>query len=158
MRRKTIGILSRECGVKVTTIRYYESIGLIQTPDRTPSGQRIYDDKAVERLNFIRHSRDLGFPIDAIRDLIALQDKPGMDCAEVDRIAKTQLADVRRRLRQLEALAAELDHMVSVCAGGVVADCKVLRTLSNHGDCLDAHTGQNIFRPVSAKCSHDMPK
>ena len=84
MSRKTIGILSRECGVKVTTIRYYESIGLIREPERTNSRQRIYDDAAVERLNFIRHARDLGFPIEAIRELINLQENPGKDCASVD--------------------------------------------------------------------------
>jgi len=149
MSRKTIGILSRECGVKVTTIRYYESIGLIREPDRTASGQRIYDEPAVERLNFIRHARDLGFPVEAIRDLIALQEQPGTDCSEVDRIARTHLADVRRRLNQLEALEAELKHMISKCEGGVISGCRVLQTLSNHADCLDVHDAYTEFKAIS---------
>jgi len=148
MSRKTIGILSRECGVKVTTIRYYESINLIKEPERTASGQRIYDEAAVERLNFIRHARDLGFPIEAIRELIALQDQPGTDCASVDRIARSQLADVRRRLSQLEALEAELKNMISNCEGGVIANCKVLQTLSNHDQCLDEHKTHKEFTPI----------
>mgnify|MGYP000041217726 CR=1 FL=1 len=148
MSRKTIGILSRECGVKVTTIRYYESIGLIREPDRTDSGQHIYDDAAVERLCFIRHARDLGFPIEAIRELMTLQEQPGTDCASVDLIARRQLTDVRRRLSQLEALEAELKHMVSKCAGGVIANCNVLQTLSNHDACLDEHGAESEFNPI----------
>ena len=150
MSRKTIGILSRECGVKVTTIRYYESIGLIREPERTDSGQRIYDDAAVERLNFIRHARDLGFPIEAIRELINLQESLGTDCASVDRIARSQLADVRRRLNQLEALEAELKNMIANCEGGEIADCKVLQTLSNHEECLDSHDVHKEFTPIGS--------
>ena len=150
MSRKTIGILSRACGVKVTTIRYYESIGLIREPDRTDSGQRIYDDAAVERLNFIRHARDLGFPIDAIRELMDLQESPGTDCAHVDRIARGQLADVRRRLNQLEALEAELKYMITLCKGGEIANCKVLQTLSNHDECLDEHGPRKEFSPIES--------
>ena len=139
MSRKTIGILSRECGVKVTTIRYYESIGLIEEPERTQSGQRIYDFSAVERLNFIRHARDLGFSIESIRDLIDLQERPASDCAVVDKIARQHLADVRQRLSQLEALEAELKRMVSGCEGGKIADCEILNSLDNHQKCLDEH-------------------
>eukprot|EP00521_Asterionellopsis_glacialis_P018914 CAMPEP_0195336208 /NCGR_PEP_ID=MMETSP0708-20121125/16061_1 /TAXON_ID=33640 /ORGANISM="Asterionellopsis glacialis, Strain CCMP134" /LENGTH=59 /DNA_ID=CAMNT_0040406763 /DNA_START=27 /DNA_END=203 /DNA_ORIENTATION=+ len=58
----TIGRLSKAAGVKVTTIRYYESISLMGDPDRSESGQRLYGDEAVQRLSFIRHARDLGFP------------------------------------------------------------------------------------------------
>ena len=73
MKQMTIGRLSKAAGVKVTTIRYYESINLMGVPDRSTSGQRLYDDEAIQRLSFIRHARDLGFPIDSIRDLIDLQ-------------------------------------------------------------------------------------
>ena len=62
--RRTIGKVSKESGVKITTIRYYESIGLLPDPGRTIGGQRIYDKRTVELLLFIRHSRNLGFPIE----------------------------------------------------------------------------------------------
>lgn len=139
-RKRTIGVLSRQSGVKVTTIRYYETIGLIDEPDRTESGQRIYEEAAIERLNFIRHARDLGFPIESIRDLINLQERPGNDCASVDRIARHHLADVRHRLTQLEALEAELKRMLTACEGGVVASCAVLNTLGDHNNCLEDHS------------------
>ena len=66
------------------------------TPDRSDSGQRQYGDDAVQRLSFIRHARDLGFPTDSIRELIDLQHRPGEDCAHVDVIARRQLADAQK--------------------------------------------------------------
>lgn len=140
MKPMTIGLLSKAAGVKVTTIRYYESIGLMGTPDRSESGQRQYGDDAVQRLSFIRHARDLGFPMEAIRDLIDLQTEPDQDCAAVDTIARHQLADVRKRLNQLEALEAELKRMIASCEGGKVGGCQVMAALNDHGECLnDAH-------------------
>ncbi len=136
--KRTIGVLSRETGVKVTTIRFYEQRGLIDDPGRTPNGQRVYGADAVDRLNFIRHARDLGFSMDAIEELIALQTRPGSDCAAVDAIARRQLAAVRDRLNRLEALEAELKRMIASCEGGTVGDCTVMETLGDHRRCLTA--------------------
>jgi DNA-binding transcriptional MerR regulator len=136
MKPMTIGRLSKAAGVKVTTIRYYESVGLMGKPDRSESGQRLYGDDAVQRLSFLRHARDLGFPMEAIRNLIKLQAAPGKDCAAVDIIAREQLADVRKRLNQLEALEGELKRMISNCAGGKVGSCQVMAALNDHGACL----------------------
>ena len=144
MKQMTIGRLSKAAGVKVTTIRYYESINLMGVPDRSTSGQRLYDDEAVQRLAFIRHARDLGFPIDSFRDLIDLQHQPGKDCAHVDAIARRQLANVRLKLSQLEALEGELKRMISACEGGTIASCKVLESLSDHGLCLDRHDAKGL--------------
>jgi DNA-binding transcriptional MerR regulator len=136
MKPMTIGRLSKAAGVKVTTIRYYESVGLMGKPDRSESGQRLYGDDAVQRLSFLRHARDLGFPMEAIRNLIKLQAAPGKDCAAVDIIAREQLADVRKRLNQLEALEGELKRMISSCEGGKVGSCQVMAALNDHGACL----------------------
>ena len=140
MKPMTIGRLSKEAGVKVTTIRYYESIGLMGEPDRSESGQRQYGNEAVQRLSFIRHARDLGFPMDSVRTLIELQMQPDQDCAAVDVIARDQLADVRKRLNQLEALEAELKRMITLCAGGKVGTCQIMAALNDHDQCLvDTH-------------------
>ena len=77
----SIGKLARRSGVKVTTIRYYETIGLLEEPERTESGQRIFTDSDVQRLSFIRHTRDLGFPVEDVRALISLQADAEKDCA-----------------------------------------------------------------------------
>ena len=139
MKSHTIGVLSRETGVKVTTIRYYETIGLMGEPERTPSGRRVYAASDVERLKFIRHARDLGFPIESIRAFIELQQDSDKTCDEIDTIAQHHLLDVQSRLAQLRSLELELKRMISACAGGKVTSCQILETLSNHNRCLTNH-------------------
>lgn len=129
--RRTIGRLSKQTGVKVTTIRYYESIGLLPDPGRTTGGQRIYDKQSADLLSFIRHSRDLGFPVEAIRELIALQMAPDDDCAKVDKVARHHLAEVDRRLKQLRALKRELKGMIVSCEGGEVARCTIMESIAS---------------------------
>ena len=84
----TIGKLEQAAGVKVPTIRYYEQIGLLPDAERSTGNQRMYSRKTQERLAFIRHARELGFPLEAIRDLLSLSDRPDQSCAEVDAIAR----------------------------------------------------------------------
>lgn len=143
---RRIGELSRETGVKVTTIRYYERVGLLDEPPRSESGQRLYDDSAVETLTFIRHARELGFPMEAIRDLMGLQTTPEHNCAAADRIARRQLVDVQKRLSQLKTLEAELKRMIASCEGGKVGNCAVMSSLNDHGKCIN-HAHERL-RPM----------
>ena len=134
-----IGDLARQSGVKVQTIRYYEQIGLLPLAIRTGGNQRRFHAATARRLSFIRHARDLGFPLDAVRKLLDLADHPDRPCADADRIAGDQLADVARRIAQLRALERELARMVAQCRGGDVADCRVIEILSDHSLCLSDH-------------------
>jgi DNA-binding transcriptional MerR regulator len=136
MTEYSIGTLSKETGCKVPTIRYYEQVGLMPTPARTRGNQRRYSDTHRQRLIFIRHSRDLGFSPDAIRELLTLSDDPNQSCAEADAIAQRQLEAVEIRLSQLEALKAELEHMVHQCKGGTIGGCQIIEILSDHELCL----------------------
>jgi DNA-binding transcriptional MerR regulator len=132
----SIGTLSRETGCKVPTIRYYEKVGLMPAPARTQGNQRRYSEKHRQRLVFIRHSRDLGFSPDAIRELLTLSDDPNQSCEEADAIAQRQLEAVETRLSQLEALKSELEHMVHQCKGGTIASCQIIERLSDHELCI----------------------
>ncbi|MFZ0097579.1 MAG: helix-turn-helix domain-containing protein [Gemmobacter sp.] len=135
----TIGKLGAQAGVKVPTIRYYEQIGLLPEAERSAGNQRLYSRQALDRLAFIRHARDLGFTLDAIRDLLSLSDRPEQSCDAADAIARAQLAEVERRLARLTALKAELERMVLQCAGGRIADCRVIEVLSDHSLCATDH-------------------
>ncbi|MEQ8395888.1 helix-turn-helix domain-containing protein [Thalassobaculum sp.] len=135
----TIGTLARRTGTKVQTIRYYEQVGLMPEPGRSEGGQRRYGDAELDRLSFIRHARQLGFPLDAIRELLNLSDHPNRPCAEADEIARRQLRQVEQRLARLEALRTELQRMVHECSGGRTADCRVLEVLRDHSECLTDH-------------------
>jgi DNA-binding transcriptional MerR regulator len=135
----TIGKLGQAAGVKVPTIRYYEQIGLLPGAERSSGNQRLYSRAARDRLAFIRHARDLGFPLGAIRDLLSLSDRPDQSCAEADSIAKAQLAAVEGRIARLMALKSELERMVVQCAGGRIAECRVIESLGNHAHCAADH-------------------
>lgn len=131
----TIGRVADAAGCKVQTVRYYEQIGLIPAPPRSSGNQRVYDSSAIHRLTFIRHARELGFPLQAIRDLISLSDNPDQSCEAADVIAKAQLDEVDLRIRRLGALRNELERMMEQCKGGRIADCRVLEVLSDHNLC-----------------------
>lgn len=135
----SIGELSRQTGVKVPTIRYYEGAGLIPAPARTEGKQRRYDAAAVGRLNFIRHARELGFEVEAIRELLAMNAQPDRSCAEVDRITRRHLSEVERRIAQLNAMRGELQRMVDECGHGRVCECRIIQVLADHGACICEH-------------------
>lgn len=130
-----IGELAARTGSNAETIRYYERIGLVPAPARTGSNYRDYLPGHVERLNFIRHARGLGFDIADIRSLLALGEQPDRSCGEVDTIASGHLAAVEGKIAQLERLKAELGRMLEQCRGGQIADCRVMGALSDHRAC-----------------------
>ena len=136
----SIGRLSEETGVKVPTIRFYENVGLLPAPERTEGNQRSFTAEARSRLNFIRHSRELGFPLEAIRELLSLSDRPDQSCASVDAIARKQLISTERKIVRLQKLKSELQRMVDHCAGGKVAECRVIESLSDHSHCEHDHS------------------
>jgi DNA-binding transcriptional MerR regulator len=126
-----IGELATATATKVTTIRFYEGIGLLVSPARTASGRRTYGLSDVDRLNFIRNGRRLGFSIDEIRSLLALADQPERDCAEATEIASRHLADVEARLHQLGALRDELAAMSAAgCSAKTMAECRVIQAIA----------------------------
>lgn len=131
----SIGVASRESGIKVTTIRYYEKIGLIPRSLRTNGNQRFYSKADLQRLAFIKHARELGFSLEAIRSLLGLQDNPDQSCELADKIAQTHLADINDRINCLKLLEAELRRMVKECSHGKIANCRVIEVLGDHELC-----------------------
>lgn len=135
MKALSIGYLSDSTGVRIPTIRYYESIGLMPRVARTSSNRRVYGKEEVQRLRFIRHARELGFGIDDIRALLELQGMPETSCKKVDNIARQHLDQVERRLRQLSALKRELARMLNSCDHNRIGDCRIIETLQDHTNC-----------------------
>lgn len=131
----SIGELSRRAQVKVPTIRYYEQIGLLAAPPRSEGKQRRYGEGDANRLNFIRHARELGFEINAIRELLDMSGQPDRSCEEADRIARHHLDEVDKRIARLTALRGELTHMISECGHGRVGECRVIQVVADHELC-----------------------
>lgn len=131
----SIGEAAQRSGVKVPTIRYYEQIGLLSVPTRTDGNRRSYGDTDLQRLAFIRHSRELGFEIDAIRTLLTLQEDQNQSCESACTIAQARLEEVEQRIRSLKALRSELKSMLNSGHHGRVAECRVIEVLADHGKC-----------------------
>jgi len=138
-RSLTIGRVAKATGCKVQTIRYYKEIGLLPPPVRSEGNQRLYEPAHIDRLLFIRHARDLGFSLSAIRDLLSLADFPEQSCAAADAIARNQLVEVERRIGRLKSLKGELERMILQCKGGRISDCRVIEVLGDHSLCERDH-------------------
>lgn len=124
------------------TLRYYEELGLLPKPTRTAGNQRVYGAEHMRRLAFIRHARELGFPLEAIRELLSLGGRPEQSCAKADAITSAHLAEVDRKISALTALRGELARMLESCRGGRIAECRVIEVLADHSHahCVsDAH-------------------
>jgi len=134
----SIGDLARRTGVKVPTIRYYEQMGLVTPPDRTDGNQRRYGRADIERLSFIRHARDLGFSLDAVRDLLRLAEHPERSCADADEIAARHLATITAKIAKLTRLEAELRRFAA-CKADTISDCAVIESLADHALCHGEH-------------------
>jgi len=135
----SIGQLSDRSGIKVPTLRYYEDIGLIEPPHRSEGNQRRYEPATLERVNFIRHGRDLGFSIDAIRELIKLSKSPEMPCTDAHHIANAHLLEIQQKIARLSNLQLELDRIAALGDKGRIGDCKILEALNDHKYCKTEH-------------------
>ena len=135
----TIGQVAKDVNCKVQTIRYYEQIGLLPTPIRNQGNQRRYNQAHLDRVRFIRHSRELGFSLDDIRKILSLSDQSSQSCEEVDRIARDHLMSVESKIERLQSLHKELKRMINECSKDQVADCRIIQVLSNHKLCFSEH-------------------
>ncbi|WP_421880453.1 MerR family transcriptional regulator [Pacificispira sp.] len=143
-----IGELAERAGCTVQIIRHYEKIRLLPEPRRTRGNRRVYSEDQASRLIFIRHSRELGFSLDAIRQLLSFSDHPDQPCGRVDAIARKHLGDVQERLARLQSMERELKLMIRECVGGKVAECRIIEVLADHSKCLaDNHPPKNAQNP-----------
>ena len=123
-----IGKLAAETGVNIETIRYYERVGLLDTPPRTGGRHRVYDEQAVQRLTFIRRSRELGFSLENIRTLLDLSD--GKQDGEARALTLRHLDDVRGKITSLKRLEKSLKRMTETCKPGDQSSCPIFDALS----------------------------
>ncbi|MFA7586629.1 MAG: Cu(I)-responsive transcriptional regulator [Novosphingobium sp.] len=128
-----IGAASRLSGVSSRMIRHYEKIGLMPLPARRDSGYRDYDDSDVHRLRFIANARDLGFPIDDIRELLGLWSNDRRASAEVKALAMARADELGRKAEALHALRQTLLHLAELCHGDDRPDCPIIERMSGQG-------------------------
>ncbi|HLS87174.1 MAG TPA: Cd(II)/Pb(II)-responsive transcriptional regulator [Burkholderiales bacterium] len=146
-----IGELARKAGVDVQTVRYYEREKLLEAPARTPAGYRVYGEKHLERLNFVRHCRSLDMPLAEVRALLEAASNRNVPCGDVDRIVHAHLARVKAKRAALEVLEAQLEALSRQCGSQPapehrVADCAILGELIHaaHGEACACHPDGEI--------------
>lgn len=129
----SIGQLARRTGVHIETIRYFEKVGLLEKPDRTEGGHRVFAEQHVRVLGFIRRARELGFAPSEVRAILNLGGPGEACCDEVQRIAVQHLEQVRRKMADLKRLERLLASTVERCSGGHVSECPVIDMLDSAG-------------------------
>lgn len=124
-----IGELARATGCRVVTIRYYERIGILPPPARAENNYRLYGTKHLQRLRFVRRTRELGFTLDEVRTLLGLVDGGEYTCDDMRCLAQGHLDEVRARLQDLRRMESTLAELVGRCTGGATPDCSMLEAL-----------------------------
>jgi Cu(I)-responsive transcriptional regulator len=125
-----IGKAAKASGVSAKMIRHYESVGLFPQAVRTESGYRQYTAKEVSTLRFVRHSRDLGFSIEQIRELLSLWHDRKRPSRQVRALAQAHIAELDAKLVELHAMKATLAHLVQCCHGDDRPDCPIIDLLA----------------------------
>lgn len=125
-----IGQAAEASGISAKMIRHYEDVGLVPPASRTFSGYRTYNHRDVHMLRFIKHSRDLGFSIKQIGDLLSLWRDQNRPSSKVKSMATEHIEMLDRKIQELSAMKLELTRLVSCCHGDMRPDCPILNSLS----------------------------
>jgi Hg(II)-responsive transcriptional regulator len=126
----SIGQVARQAGVGVETIRFYEREGLLEEPARRVSGYRQYSEQVVNRIHFIKRAQRLGFSLKEINELLLLRVDSHTSCEEVKQRAEAKIAEVERKMVELQRMRQALLQVASLCTGqGPASACPMLDAL-----------------------------
>ena len=138
-----IGEAAKASGVSAKMIRHYESVGLFPQAVRTESGYRQYTDKDINTLRFIRQSRDLGFSIEQIRELLGLWQNRRRPSRQVKALAQAHIEELEAKLQELQSIKATLEHLAHCCHGDDRPDCPIIETLADAAAQIPAATARH---------------
>ena len=137
-KRFTIGALARRAGVNIQTIRYYERCGLLHPVSKTGSGYRLYREKELDRLRFIRHAKELGFNLKEIKGLMGLRVESPSACAEVMKKTEENLRDVEGKIERLNRMKGVLEELITLCRERMpTEECPILKSIEKGGESHD---------------------
>lgn len=125
-----IGKVEQLTGLSADTLRYYERIGLLPPPQRSPGGSRIYRDRDLQRLHFIKRAQQVGFTLEEIGSLLGFREDPAGSCREVRQLAAAKHRWVQHRMAALGKMEAELALLLSICTGNQDG-CPILEHLDD---------------------------
>jgi MerR family copper efflux transcriptional regulator len=141
----SIGKAAALSGISPKMLRHYESLGLLAAVPRTDSNYRQYSQADVHTLRFIRRSRDMGFSLDAITELVSLWHNRRRSSESVKRVAQKHVDELHRRIEALQAMQRTLNHLLAQCPGDDRPDCPILDDLSHPASTFDAKSGAKLY-------------
>jgi Hg(II)-responsive transcriptional regulator len=115
MKAMKIGEVAKRSGIGIETIRYYEREGLLQEPERRPSGYRQYDESTIQRLEYISRAKALGFTLAEIRELLELSFAAHTGCDHIRQRAEAKITDIESKIRSLQQMRRSLRKIVARC-------------------------------------------
>lgn len=127
-----IGEAAQASAVSAKMIRHYEAIGLLPAARRTAAGYRVYDEQDIRVLQFIHRGRALGFSLENIAGLLALWQDKGRASADVRRLAEQHIAELDRKIGELQSMKRTLEALAHSCHGDQRSDCPILDDLAAH--------------------------
>lgn len=142
-----IGTVAKKSGVSAKTIRYYESIGLVNPAARGANGYRSYAENDVETLRFIRYARNLGFAIEDVTNLLSLWHDKDRASADVRTVAQKHIEEVEARIAKLQSIRDTLKHLTESCHGDNRPDCPILEGIARGGECNERHHQGLTLKP-----------
>lgn len=129
-----ISEVARQTGLNARTIRYYERIGLVDSPPRLDNGYRQYSEQNIRQLWFLRHARQFGFSIDECRELLGLWANPNRRSAEVYSLVSDKVRDIEQHIRELRAMKKVLTELLAKCPADDSSDCAIIDQLALNND------------------------
>ena len=134
MKPLTIGQVAKRVEVGIETIRFYEREGVLEKPDRSASGYRLYGEDVIARLRFVGRAKELGFTLKEIRELLGLRVEPTTTCADVRIRAETKIGDIEEKIRTLKRMKRALVKLTKACSGsGPTSECPILESIEMNG-------------------------
>ena len=134
MKPLTIGQVAKRVEVGIETIRFYEREGVLEKPDRSASGYRLYGEDVIARLRFVGRAKELGFTLKEIRELLGLRVEPTTTCADVRIRAETKIGDIEEKIRTLKRMKRALVKLTKACSGsGPTSECPILESIEKNG-------------------------
>ena len=132
MKSLTRGQVARASRIGTETVRFYESEGLLPPTPRSSNGYRYYPEDTVQRLNFIRRAKKLGFNLKEIKELLSLHDNPDASRAAIKTLTESKLMEIKHRIADLERMRKVLTHLAAECSGeGQISSCPIIHTLES---------------------------
>lgn len=138
MKPLTIGKVAKAADLGIETVRFYEKEGLIDPPKRTSANYRIYPERVVARLRFIKHAKSLGFTLKEIRELLSLSQNPQAQKSDVKAQLEAKIIDIRKKISHLQKIQSILETLDDCCDGqGPTEECPIIKALEGGHETAD---------------------